>query len=360
MRPILRTPRLTLRPMTPEDAPRLAALAGDPRVALMVSSIPQPYATEQAQEFIARHPLIEEEGGRVWAICDSEGLQGAMGLHANPLRRAEAELGYWLGAELWGRGYATEAGQAVIAEGFARGGSGEGFSELTAGYFLDNPASGHALRKLGFRDTGEVKPVFCRGREAEVETIRLSLDAKDKPPAPPFLETGRLILAPLQEADSAELARIGDSPEIARQMASLPSPFAEAAALERIRASRFRGAAGFRLGLRLKSNGALIGEWGVGPRNAAGAPDLSYWLAESARGQGFAREASAALIDYVFAELKAPALRAESLRENAASRRLLEALGFSGSGEYPFGGTTIVPYELTRAAWAERRRESAP
>ncbi|WP_018632906.1 GNAT family N-acetyltransferase [Neomegalonema perideroedes] len=359
MNPVLRTPRLTLRPMTPEDAPRLAALANDPRVARMVSSISQPYGVEQAEAFIARHPLLEEEGGRVWAICDSDGLQGAMGLHADPLRRAEAELGYWLGFEVWGRGYATEAGRAVVAEGFARGGSGEGFAEITAGYFADNPASGNALRKLGFRDKGETRAVFCQARGEEVDCLRLDLSAEDAPPPPPFLETGRLILAPLQDEQAAELARIGNDPEIARRMANLPSPFTEAAALERIRASRFRGAPGFRLGLTRKADGALIGEWGVGPKDAAGAPDVSYWLSRAAQGQGCAREASAALLDYLFTTLKAPAVRAERLKTNAASGRLLEALGFESSGEYPLGDEAVVLYELTRAAWKDRREEGA-
>ncbi|MDD2869037.1 GNAT family N-acetyltransferase [Neomegalonema sp.] len=359
MNPVLRTPRLTLRPMTPKDAPRLVALAGDPRVARMVSSIPQPYTVGEAGDFIARHALILEEGGRVWAICDSEGLQGAVGLHADPLRRAEAELGYWLGFEAWGRGYATEAGRAVLAEGFARGGSGEGFAELTSGYFTDNPASGKVLRKLGFRDRGEIRPVFCRARGEEVDCLRLDLAAGDAPPAPPFIDTARLILAPLQDEDAAELARIGDDPGIARQMANLPSPLTEAAALERIRASRFRGAPGFRLGLRRKADGALIGEWGVGPRNAAGAPDISWWLTRAARGQGYAREASAGLLDYLFAAFAAPAVRAEILRTNAASRRLPEALGFRASGEYPLGGEAVIIYELTRALWTSRRGEGA-
>lgn len=175
MQPVLRTPRLELRPMTPADAPRLSALSSDLRIARMVSSLPFPNPPENVAGFVARHPQIEAEGGRVWAVCDAEGVQGAIGLHADPLRRAEAELGYWLALGVWGRGYATEAGRAVVAEGFARGGSGEGFKELTAGYFPDNPASGAVLRKLGFRETGARKATFCRARGEEIETIRLIL-----------------------------------------------------------------------------------------------------------------------------------------------------------------------------------------
>src|SRR3546814_5651513 len=64
------------------------------------------------------------------------------------------ELGYWLTPAVWGRGYATEAGHAVIA--MAR--HALGYRRLPAWHFVDNPASARVLAKLGFRPTGRTAP----------------------------------------------------------------------------------------------------------------------------------------------------------------------------------------------------------
>src|SRR3546814_18039311 len=53
------------------------------------------------------------------------------------------ELGYWLTPAVWGRGYATEAGHAVIA--MAR--HALGYRRLHAWHFVDNPASARVDRK---------------------------------------------------------------------------------------------------------------------------------------------------------------------------------------------------------------------
>ena len=56
-------------------------------------------------------------------------------------------LGFWFGRDHWGKGFATEAGWAVIAYGF----DVLGLSLIRSGFFPDNPASGRVQAKLGFR-----------------------------------------------------------------------------------------------------------------------------------------------------------------------------------------------------------------
>jgi RimJ/RimL family protein N-acetyltransferase len=84
-------------------------------------------------------------------------LIGGIGLHD---QNGEAEIGYWLTRDVWGQGYATEAGQAVVS--MAR--DSLRLRRLVSGHFVDNPASGRVLTKLGFHPTGQTVPRECRAR----------------------------------------------------------------------------------------------------------------------------------------------------------------------------------------------------
>jgi L-amino acid N-acyltransferase YncA len=50
-----------------------------------------------------------------------------------------------------------------------------GHRELVASHFVDNPASGRVLRKLGFCPTGEIRDRFSLGRGGEAPACLLSL-----------------------------------------------------------------------------------------------------------------------------------------------------------------------------------------
>jgi RimJ/RimL family protein N-acetyltransferase len=58
---------------------------------------------------------------------------GAVGLGG---KNGQVELGYWIGREHWGRGYASEAARAVLRLAGALG-----HRRVVAGHFIDNPAS---------------------------------------------------------------------------------------------------------------------------------------------------------------------------------------------------------------------------
>ena len=66
------------------------------------------------------------------------------------LQETVPELGYWLGVEHWGQGYATEALHAVIDYAF----TDLAHEALQAGARVTNPASRRVLEKCGFQWTG--------------------------------------------------------------------------------------------------------------------------------------------------------------------------------------------------------------
>lgn len=165
----LRTDRLTLRPLALSDAPRLAHLTSDPAVARMVSMIPCPSPVVAMEGFIlimqAREPLRKDH---VFAIdLPGVGAIGCVGAHDRGERGFE--IGYYLGRDFWGQGFATEAASAVCAHMAALG-----VKQLEAGHFVDNPASGRVLEKVGFEATGEIVPRFsvARGAKAPLRMMK--------------------------------------------------------------------------------------------------------------------------------------------------------------------------------------------
>jgi len=170
-----RTPRLLLRPGFPEDAPALAGAIADEAIARNLANVPWPYRMRDAEAFLAspRHPglpscLIFEVGN------GAPELAGACGLGRRP--SGAVELGYWLARPFWGRGFATEACAALIAMAEALG-----LKRIEGSHFLDNPASGRVLEKLGFEPTGLIAPrLSCaRGTEVPARLMRLVLKADE-------------------------------------------------------------------------------------------------------------------------------------------------------------------------------------
>ncbi|OAN57073.1 GNAT family N-acetyltransferase [Sphingomonas sp. TDK1] len=168
----VRTQRLTLRPGWPEDAPALARAIDHEAVVRNLSRAPWPYSIEAAETFLShwtetRFLAFEHQAGAV-------ALVGCIGI--DPAGDEAHELGYWFTPAAWGKGYATEAGRGVLAAARAAG-----IRRVTSGHFVDNPASGRVLRKLGFRSTGRVEPMWSKGRNCEVACARFEreLDADD-------------------------------------------------------------------------------------------------------------------------------------------------------------------------------------
>lgn len=166
-----RTPRLLLRPGFPEDAPALAGAIADEAIARNLANVPWPYSMRDAEAFLAspRNPglptcLIFERGS------GPPQLAGACGLGRRP--SGAIELGYWLARPFWGRGLATEACGALIQIARALE-----LPRIEGSHFLDNPASGRVLEKLGFEPTGIVAPrMSCaRGHEVPARLMRLEL-----------------------------------------------------------------------------------------------------------------------------------------------------------------------------------------
>lgn len=160
---ILESKRLLLRPPSLGDVADIASLIGDWDVVKNLSRAPFPYLPEYALDFVRR----QDEGRAkatdfAFAVTHKEDgkFLGMCGVH----RREEGfELGYWLGRPYWKQGYATEAAAEVLAFAFRNLRA----EEVEAGWYHDNPASGHVLEKLGFGPKGAA-PRHCAARGESV------------------------------------------------------------------------------------------------------------------------------------------------------------------------------------------------
>jgi RimJ/RimL family protein N-acetyltransferase len=136
-----------------------------------LATAPWPYSVRDAEAYLAspRDPilpslLVFERG------TGAPQLVGACGLGRRP--SGSVEMGYWIARAFWGRGYATEACEALLGIAQALG-----LPSLEGSHFIDNPASGRVLEKLGFEPLGIVAPRMCcaRGEEVPARLMRLEL-----------------------------------------------------------------------------------------------------------------------------------------------------------------------------------------
>ncbi|MGD8865955.1 MAG: GNAT family N-acetyltransferase [Anaerolineales bacterium] len=150
--PLLSTKRLTLRPFQETDAEDVARYVSERVIAANTLSIPHPYTTQMAVEWIETHSeLFSEKEGVNFAITDRKtgDLLGAIGLVIQ-LEHDRAELGYWVGKPHWNQGYATEAARQVIDFGFMT----LNLERIYAQHFTRNPASGRVMLKNGMQYEG--------------------------------------------------------------------------------------------------------------------------------------------------------------------------------------------------------------
>ncbi|MEL6598911.1 MAG: GNAT family N-acetyltransferase [Pseudomonadota bacterium] len=302
------TRRLTLRVPVAGDAARIAALANDADVVRLLTSVPHPYGVEQALQFIAQ---VSDTGAARVIVADE--IIGMVGLGSM--------LGYWLGKDYWGRGYAFEAAQAMTKWHFAQGGG-----DLASGYLDDNRASRNVLIRCGFVADGDTRVETVRGTHHDHHLMKLT--------RPRFeairdyrIETERLVLSPLTEADVPAVATLAGPHEVSRMLASIPHPFSEDDAFEWIQRRVYCGRPGFMLAIR--KGDALIGCVGMG-----GTPvSVMYWLGQPHWGHGFATEAMRGFLKDIFARFDLEAVEAGCFTDNPVSARVLQKLGFALIGE---------------------------
>jgi RimJ/RimL family protein N-acetyltransferase len=164
---VLETERLLLRRPTLADAKAIARLANDRRIAENTRRLPHPYSQDHAIAFV--RATTGDSPETVFLIENNRTPIGTVGIDA--CQPDAPELGYWLGVDHWGQGFATEAARAVIDFTFEE----LEVEQLISGARVANPSSRNILEKCGFQWTGvELHRFEALGSSTPVDRFRLS------------------------------------------------------------------------------------------------------------------------------------------------------------------------------------------
>ncbi|MDB5445386.1 MAG: acetyltransferase, family [Phenylobacterium sp.] len=160
--PILETERLRLAPIERTDAELANALMRDAEV-MAFWDVPEIDDADLVHAIIDSQVTANSLGQAIyWGMRTLSGDQfiGCCDLSAIDRWHKRGEIGFLLGRDAWGQGYALEAMQAVVAYAAAAG-----IRKLTARTHIGNRRSEQLLAKLGFKLEGLLRGHILRAGE---------------------------------------------------------------------------------------------------------------------------------------------------------------------------------------------------
>ena len=191
-------------------------------------------------------------------------------------------------------------------------------------------------------------------------------DGTDPLAPPPFqpLRTERLTIRPLRAEDAAELHRLINDWDVAKNLAHVPFPYPRDLADEWIASTHVERAAGRAWHLAIagvenagtpEEREVLVGGVALVMQPDGASASLGYWVARRYWGHGVATEAAGRLARWGLANLGVGRLVASALMDNPRSHAVLRRIGFreTGEGEQDSvsrgGAMPVRLFELTRA-----------
>ncbi|HVN54786.1 MAG TPA: GNAT family N-acetyltransferase [Anaerolineaceae bacterium] len=154
----------------------------------------------------------------------------------------------------------------------------------------------------------------------------------------PTLDTPRLTLRSFQRSDIEPFSRYRSDPEVARYQGwEIPYTLEQATRFvgEMIAASPGIPGQPYQVAIELRATGEMIGDCMFVrlPEDERQA-EIGFTLARAFQGQGYASEAVARLLDYLFSDLNLRRVRANCDPQNTSSARLLRRLGMRQEGHF--------------------------
>jgi RimJ/RimL family protein N-acetyltransferase len=182
-----------------------------------------------------------------------------------------------------------------------------------------------------------------------------------------MIETARLLLRDWREEDIEPFIRHTNTPAVMRWLGGPRSP-EEHRRIIHERMMRWQRERGFTFWVvERRQDGELLGFCGIKIADGEGTPiagehEIGWRLREDAWGQGYAKEAATAALDFAFDRIGAAQVVAITFAPNEASWGLMERLGMRRREDldhddprFPELNPTIV-YSIDREAWSIVRK----
>lgn len=150
----------------------------------------------------------------------------------------------------------------------------------------------------------------------------------------PRIETGRLVLRPLEPADAEAVAVYLDDIEVARWLVRVPHPFTledAAGFISQCCATSSLGTA-TTLGIVLRGDDRAIVRGIVALHSLDTRPEIGFWLGRPFWGNGLMTEAVDATLSWAYAQLDVDAIVAGAFEGNVASLAIQVRQGFEVTG----------------------------
>lgn len=144
-----------------------------------------------------------------------------------------------------------------------------------------------------------------------------------------MIETDRLILRPWRQEDVPEFVRVTNTPAVMEYLGGVQNPEAFQGSFERVTASQEKNGFCFWI-VERRGDRALLGFCGLKVGNTPpieGEIEIGWRLREDAWGQGYAREAAVATLDWAWRNQSCPRIVAITAAANTRSWGLMERLG---------------------------------
>lgn len=173
-----------------------------------------------------------------------------------------------------------------------------------------------------------------------------------------ILETERLILKEISLNDLDDMFQLYTNEDVLRYTGEkITNSIEEMKKAILVRINNYQKYGYGRWATYLKENNQFIGWAGLAYLPEFDEIDLGYRFFPKYWGKGFATEASKAILEYGFEELKLSRIIAIAMKGNKASIRVMEKIGMSFDKLAPYepGGKDEVWYECDKKLWIENK-----
>lgn len=348
--PVLSDGRVSLRPHTLDDVGAMVQMCSDPQT-LAWTTVPRPYSAADARDYLTGFVASSwaDRSDLTWAVSapDDEGVErfaGNLSVRPGP----PVDLGFSLHPGARGRGVMSAAVRLASAWAFDELSAEAVQWQANAG----NLGSWRVAWACGFTFSGE-EPLLLPGWDGRLRDGWRALlrpgetmtTPRTRWLTPPVLDAGPGVLRPAGESDVGRMVEACADGQAQYWLVTMPREPDETSARTALARSALAMSRGTEVTWTVADpvDDRFLGRvsvFGIGDPVCPGSAEVGYWAHPDARGRGVMSAAVRAASDWALGPdgLGLHRLALSASWENAASRRVAEAAGFTGVGHFRLDG----------------------